>query len=362
MPQHDDEPRISPEDYTDLNFVERLVIAEAIRQAVVYWSRHGGISDALKALAADFEAAAAIPNPIRRRQKQNIALKTFRRRARKGFSSFDTRVLDKLVAISLKNARFKYGIYWERDAIRPRHSTKAVVEANRVRKLQLSGDLPGKRNSMLLTRNQIITNYLTSVRKRMNIIHSRRSSPAEKLIARQTNERNLRTVQRTLAQGAIATAEHAAIDEIANRYRWWSVIDHRTTVRCTKLHRKEFFVNRGPLPPQHYNCRSEVHPIVGNLRREDEREFTRRAAVNYQAWFRKQKPELQNDLLGSKALGDKFRAGKLESVPAIWRTRSRLLSANGTIRTGKLGDELNDKWGEFFQDPLSDQLFSIQFP
>lgn len=348
MTTHDQQVSITAEEYSDLNLVEKLIMAEAVRQAAVYWSQRGSIATAIRKLDKDYEAASKVKNPVTRKKRQQAAASRFRKSARKGFETFDTRVIDRLAEISLANARFKYGIYWGRDPIREAATVDGVLAANKARKLQLSGNIANARLSMLLTRDQIINTYLTSVRKRMSIIHGRRASLAERAIARQTNERNLRTVQRTLAQGAIATAEHAAIVEIADKYRWWSVIDDRTTVRCTNLHRKEFTVNKGPLPPQHYNCRSEVHPVVANLERERRRRFTRGAVPAYHRWLRQQSHDLQNDLLGGKRIGDLYRAGKLDSVPATWRSIRRLLALNGTIRKGRLAEEMQGKWDKYF--------------
>lgn len=46
--------------------------------------------------------------------------------------------------------------------------------------------------------------------------------------------------------------------DLIDRYKWVSVLDSRTTPICRSLAGKIFDVGLGPLPPQHYRCRSTV--------------------------------------------------------------------------------------------------------
>jgi SPP1 gp7 family putative phage head morphogenesis protein len=72
------------------------------------------------------------------------------------------------------------------------------------------------------------------------------------------------------------------------RYRWVSVLDNRTTPICRGLSNKVFVVGEGPLPPQHYACRSTTVPYEsGDV-----------IPPSYTDWLRDQPKEVVEDVLG----------------------------------------------------------------
>ncbi|MFZ8993118.1 MAG: hypothetical protein ACO20L_10645, partial [Candidatus Puniceispirillaceae bacterium] len=46
------------------------------------------------------------------------------------------------------------------------------------------------------------------------------------------------------------------------KYRSGATLDTRTSARCAALDGQEFEYGRGPMPPQHFNCRSTTVPII----------------------------------------------------------------------------------------------------
>ena len=50
--------------------------------------------------------------------------------------------------------------------------------------------------------------------------------------------------------------------DIIKRYQWKSTLDGRTSDICLDLSDKIFKVGNGPLPPAHFNCRSDTIPVI----------------------------------------------------------------------------------------------------
>lgn len=52
---------------------------------------------------------------------------------------------------------------------------------------------------------------------------------------------------------------------LSKRYRWVSVMDHRTSAICQERNGKIFVAGKGPLPPAHMRCRSTTVPVVDGV-------------------------------------------------------------------------------------------------
>jgi SPP1 gp7 family putative phage head morphogenesis protein len=55
---------------------------------------------------------------------------------------------------------------------------------------------------------------------------------------------------------------YEANQDITPRYRYVATLDTRTSAICRALDGKEFEYGRGPMPPQHFNCRSTTVPVI----------------------------------------------------------------------------------------------------
>ena len=55
---------------------------------------------------------------------------------------------------------------------------------------------------------------------------------------------------------------YEANQDITKKYRYVATLDTRTSARCAALDGQEFEYGRGPMPPQHFNCRSTTVPII----------------------------------------------------------------------------------------------------
>ena len=55
---------------------------------------------------------------------------------------------------------------------------------------------------------------------------------------------------------------YEANQDITQKYRYVATLDSRTSSICAALDGKEFPYGRGPMPPQHFNCRSTTVPVI----------------------------------------------------------------------------------------------------
>jgi len=75
----------------------------------------------------------------------------------------------------------------------------------------------------------------------------------------------IRTIVRTSVnqvQNQASQAVYAANSKVAPKYEYVATLDSRTSAVCRELDGKQFAYNKGPTPPQHFNCRSTTVPVV----------------------------------------------------------------------------------------------------
>lgn len=129
------------------------------------------------------------------------------------------------------------------------------------------------------------------------------------------NRRDAEAVVRTaVAHTANNAAEelYRANDDLVLGVQWVSTLDGRTTAICASRDGQIYPVGSGPRPPAHWRCRSTTVPYLG-----EEYQGTRAsvngqvsARITYGEWLAKQKPKVQDEILGS-ARGKLFRDGKM---------------------------------------------------
>jgi SPP1 gp7 family putative phage head morphogenesis protein len=100
---------------------------------------------------------------------------------------------------------------------------------------------------------------------------------------------------------------YEANQDITQKYRYVATLDTRTSAICRALDGREFDYGKGPMPPQHFNCRSTTVPVINYK----ELGFNppppaRRASMDgqvpanesYGEWLKKQPRATQADALG----------------------------------------------------------------
>ena len=123
------------------------------------------------------------------------------------------------------------------------------------------------------------------------------------------SNKQISTVVRTTVnqvQNAASQAVYSANKDVTGRYQYVATLDARTSSICQRLDGQLFRYDQGPVPPQHFNCRSTTVPVIDDddLRRRFP--DTRPSATgrvpqdtNYATWL-KDNPDLQDKVLGKK--------------------------------------------------------------
>lgn len=103
---------------------------------------------------------------------------------------------------------------------------------------------------------------------------------------------------------------YEANQDITQKYRYVATLDTRTSAICRALDGREFSYGKGPMPPQHFNCRSTTVPVINykELGFDPPPSVTKgkRATMNgpvpasetYGEWLAKQPRATQADALG----------------------------------------------------------------
>lgn len=105
----------------------------------------------------------------------------------------------------------------------------------------------------------------------------------------------LDSITRTVTQSVVNSAnEQSYKNNKIKKYKYLAILDSRTTDRCKSLNNKIFEVGNGPIPPQHFNCRSFTIPIDEEI--EDKNYDT------YNEWYNEQ--ENKKDIKSNSV--DKF--------------------------------------------------------
>ncbi len=78
------------------------------------------------------------------------------------------------------------------------------------------------------------------------------------------NRQVMAMVRTSINQVANASSQqvYEANQDVTKRYRYVATLDSRTSPICQALDGQEFDYGKGPVPPQHFNCRSTTVPVI----------------------------------------------------------------------------------------------------
>lgn len=108
---------------------------------------------------------------------------------------------------------------------------------------------------------------------------------------------------------------YEANSDILGGWMYVATLDGRTTLKCASLSGKVFPIGKGPMPPQHWGCRSSSIPML----KGQDKLFGQRASkdgpvdanLSFSDWLRAQPTDVQDDILGT-ARAELFRAKKIQ--------------------------------------------------
>ena len=122
----------------------------------------------------------------------------------------------------------------------------------------------------------------------------------------------IKTIVRTSinqVSNAASQSVYAANKDVAPEYEYVATLDSRTSSICQRLDGQKFGYDKGPTPPQHFNCRSTTVPVVDyeglGLTPPPETKITTRPSetgrvpqkVSYGDWLYEQRARGANDKL-----------------------------------------------------------------
>lgn len=98
---------------------------------------------------------------------------------------------------------------------------------------------------------------------------------------------------------------YEANQDVTKKYRYIATLDSRTSARCRALDGREFEYGKGPMPPQHFNCRSTTVPIIdpdilppSTVAKRASKGGPVPANQSYGEWLHNQPREVQAEALG----------------------------------------------------------------
>jgi SPP1 gp7 family putative phage head morphogenesis protein len=98
---------------------------------------------------------------------------------------------------------------------------------------------------------------------------------------------------------------YEANQDITKKYRYVATLDSRTSSICAALDGQEFEYGRGPMPPQHFNCRSTTVPIIdpdilppSTIAKRASADGPVPINTSYGQWLKDQPLKTQQDVLG----------------------------------------------------------------
>ena len=98
---------------------------------------------------------------------------------------------------------------------------------------------------------------------------------------------------------------YEANQDITKKYRYVATLDSRTSSICAALDNQEFPYGKGPMPPQHFNCRSTTVPIIdpdilppSTIAKRASADGPVPINTSYGQWLKDQPRSVQQDVLG----------------------------------------------------------------
>ena len=163
----------------------------------------------------------------------------------------------------------------------------------------------------------------------------------------------LQTIVRTSinqAQNQASQAVYAANSKVAPKYEYVATLDSRTSSICQRLDGQKFSYNKGPTPPQHFNCRSTTVPVVDfnglqkkypSLEKPPKTALDTRPSLtgrvpqgtSYGDWLLNQDRELQIKTLGSEQKVKFFKTLANKKGSSGQKALRQIIRTDGTEKT-----------------------------
>jgi SPP1 gp7 family putative phage head morphogenesis protein len=163
----------------------------------------------------------------------------------------------------------------------------------------------------------------------------------------------IQTIVRTSVnqvQNQASQAVYAANRKVAPKYEYVATLDSKTTPICQRLDGQQFAYNKGPTPPQHFNCRSTTVPVVdfdglqkkySGLEKPPETALDTRPSITgrvpqnvaYGDWLLNQKKDLQIKTLGNEQRVRFFKRLANKKGSSGQKALRQIIRTDGTEKT-----------------------------
>ena len=163
----------------------------------------------------------------------------------------------------------------------------------------------------------------------------------------------IQTIVRTSVnqvQNQASQAVYAANRKVAPKYEYVATLDSKTTPICQRLDGQQFAYNKGPTPPQHFNCRSTTVPVVDfdglqkkypRLEKPPETALDTRPSITgrvpqnvaYGDWLLNQKKDLQIKTLGNEQRVRFFKRLANKKGSSGQKALRQIIRTDGTEKT-----------------------------
>jgi len=163
----------------------------------------------------------------------------------------------------------------------------------------------------------------------------------------------IQTIVRTSVnqvQNQASQAVYAANSKVAPKYEYVATLDSKTTPICQRLDGQQFAYNKGPTPPQHFNCRSTTVPVVDfdglqkkypSLEKPPETALDTRPSITgrvpqnvaYGDWLLNQKKDLQIKTLGNEQRVRFFKRLANKKGSSGQKALRQIIRSDGTEKT-----------------------------
>ena len=163
----------------------------------------------------------------------------------------------------------------------------------------------------------------------------------------------IQTIVRTSVnqvQNQASQVVYAANSKVAPKYEYVATLDSKTTPICQRLDGQQFEYNKGPTPPQHFNCRSTTVPIVDfdglqekypGLEKPPATALDTRPSITgrvpqgqaYGDWLLNQKKDLQIKTLGSEQKVKFFKTLANKKGSSGQKALRQIIRTDGTEKT-----------------------------
>ena len=269
-----------------------------------------------------YEEANQIENTRKRRARHKVLRGEMQKAIDTFFDQYERVTLNTLSNATVAAKRIQYGLIERRDARTPRAKVQEIQQVEATRELQLgrgtsTADTRRVNYRHKGSRTHVISKLGNGLSREMKKLGTT-FTPTQ--LTRYSG-RWVKTVARTLAQGTIADADKQAIKESFAKYRYVAIIDERTTARCESLDGQEFSSDDADSvrPPQHFNCRSELQPVVAD--KDVDAALARDAKRKFLSWLKAQDEVTQRGVVGRK-LFNAYKQGKYEPPPR-WKVQEK---------------------------------------